>query len=123
MPNLVDEYKTIFLEKRGKPWNFPKTFSLCWSFLEICFEVYQESKSNILSPGILVQGFIMPNLFHKYKKKYFWEGKADLETLPKLSPKIKVTYKLVLESVINLSWLWLLFFWIFLNVEYWTVAY
>ena len=27
MPNLVNEYKTIFLDKRGKPWNSSKTFS------------------------------------------------------------------------------------------------
>ena len=33
MTNLVDEYKIIFLEKRGKVWNSPKTFSLYWSSL------------------------------------------------------------------------------------------
>ena len=33
MPNLVDEYKTIFLVKRGKRWNSPKLFSLYLSFL------------------------------------------------------------------------------------------
>ena len=32
MPNLVAEYKTIFFEKWGKPWNSPKTFSPYWSF-------------------------------------------------------------------------------------------
>ena len=30
MANLVDEYKTIFLGKRGKPWNSSKNFSLGW---------------------------------------------------------------------------------------------
>ena len=30
---LVDEYKTIFLGKRGKRWNSSKTFSLYLSFL------------------------------------------------------------------------------------------
>ena len=29
MPNLVDEYKTIFLGKRGKHWNSPKAFYVC----------------------------------------------------------------------------------------------
>ena len=32
-PNLVDEYKTIFLGKQGKRWNFSKTFSLYLCFL------------------------------------------------------------------------------------------
>ena len=30
---LVDEYKTIFLGKRGKRWKSDKTFSLYLSFL------------------------------------------------------------------------------------------
>ena len=33
MTNLVNKYKIMFLEKRGKAWNSPKTFSLYWSFL------------------------------------------------------------------------------------------
>ena len=33
MQKLDDEYKTIFLEKRGKRWNSSKTFSLYLSFL------------------------------------------------------------------------------------------
>ena len=33
LPNLVEEYKTIFLRKHGKSWNSPKTFFLFWSFL------------------------------------------------------------------------------------------
>ena len=33
MRKLVDEYKTIFLEKRGKRWKFSKTFSLYMRFL------------------------------------------------------------------------------------------
>ena len=33
MPNLVDEYKTIFLGNRDKPWNSSKAISLYWSFL------------------------------------------------------------------------------------------
>ena len=33
MWKLVDEYKTIFLEKRGKRWNSSKTLSLYLSFL------------------------------------------------------------------------------------------
>ena len=33
MPNLIDEYKTIFLEKQAKPWISPKSLFLYWSFL------------------------------------------------------------------------------------------
>ena len=32
MQNVVDEYKTIFLGKRGTPWNSPNSFSLYLSF-------------------------------------------------------------------------------------------
>ena len=28
MPNLVEKYKTIFLEKQDKPWNSKNTFNL-----------------------------------------------------------------------------------------------
>ena len=63
IPNLVNKYKNIFLGKRGKPWSFPKTFSVYWSFLSICFEHRQKPKPNLLSHEILVQGFIMPNWF------------------------------------------------------------
>ena len=33
MRKLVDKYKSIFLGKQGKRWNFFKTFSLYLSFL------------------------------------------------------------------------------------------
>ena len=33
IPNLVDEYKTIFLGKSDKASNSPKTFSLYWRLL------------------------------------------------------------------------------------------
>ena len=33
MRKLVDEYKTVFLGKRGKRWNPSETFSLYLSFL------------------------------------------------------------------------------------------
>ena len=65
--NLADEYKTIFLGKRGKRWNSPKTFSLYLSFLQICFKVWEKPKSNLMSYGILVQDFKMPTLVDEYK--------------------------------------------------------
>ena len=111
--NLANEYKTFFLGKQGKLWDFPTTFSLYWSLLQICFYVFQKPKSsNLLSHGILVQGFIMPNLVGKYKT-IFLESEANHETLQKLYPYVDFTYKLVLQSGENLSWLWLLFSQIF----------
>ena len=67
IPNLVNEYKIIFLGKRGKAWNSPKNLTLYWSFQYICFEVSKKPKSNLVSGKILVEGFRMPNLLHKYK--------------------------------------------------------
>ena len=47
MPNLVDIYQTIFLEKRGKPWNFPKNVLL---ILEIVINLFWSvSKASIES--------------------------------------------------------------------------
>ena len=64
---LSTNTKPFFLGKRDKPWKCLKTFSLYWSFLQICFEVCQKPQSNLLSDGILVQCFRMPNLVHEYK--------------------------------------------------------
>ena len=65
--NLFDEYKTIFLGKRGKRWNSWKTYSIYLNFLKICFWVCQKSILNLLGLGIMVQGLKMPNLSDKYK--------------------------------------------------------
>ena len=67
MPNLVDEYKTIFLGKRDKHWNSPKSLSLYFSFQWIYFEVCRNPKFILLSYGILVQGFKIPSLVNEYK--------------------------------------------------------
>ena len=67
MANSVKKYKTVFLGKWSKPCNSPKISSLSWSFLKICFEVCEKPKSNHLSHGILVEGFIMPNVVDEYK--------------------------------------------------------
>ena len=64
-----------------------------------------------MSYGILVQDFKMPNLVDKYKT-IFWESKANLEKLPKLSSYIWVSYKFVLKSLNNLNG-------IFWATEYW----
>ena len=74
---LSTNTKPFFLGKRDKPWKCLKTFSLYWSFLQICFEVCQKPQSNLLSDGILVQCFRMPNLVHEYKMIFLGKrGKA-----------------------------------------------
>ena len=67
MPNLVEKYKTISPRKQGKNWNFLKSFFLYLSFLSISFEVCQKPKSNLISYGILVQGFKIPDFLDEYK--------------------------------------------------------
>ena len=84
MQNLVNEYKTIFLENQGKASNSRETVSLYWSFLWICFQASQNPKSNLLAYGILVQGLRMPNFFDKYKTVFLGK-QGKLDTLQKLS--------------------------------------
>ena len=44
MPNLVNKYKTIFLKKRGWPWNLPTSFFSYWSYLYTRFGVCKMSQ-------------------------------------------------------------------------------
>ena len=65
--------KPTFFVKRGKHWHSPKHFSLYLSFLLICFEVCQKSKSILMSYEILVQDFKMNTLVDEYKTIFLWE--------------------------------------------------
>ena len=56
----------------------------------------------------------MPNLVDEYKP-FFWESEVKLQTLQKLSPYIRVSYKFVLKSVKDLNRI----FWV---IEYWFKA-
>ena len=94
MANSVKKYKTVFLGKWSKPCNSPKISSLSWSFLKICFEVCEKPKSNHLSHGILVEGFIMPNVVDEYKTIFL--GKRVKPW--KLCSYIGVSYRFVLKS-------------------------
>ena len=67
MQKLVDEYKTLFLGKRGKRSNFSKTFSLYLSFLKNGFQDCQKPKSNHIKLEIMTQGFQMRKLVDEYK--------------------------------------------------------
>ena len=61
------EIQNGFSGKVEQVCNSPKIYSLSWSFLKICFEVCEKPKSNNLSHGILVEGFVMPNFVDEYK--------------------------------------------------------
>ena len=113
--NLVNDCKSIFLERRGKSWNLQATFSLHWSFLQTYFEVCQKPELNLVSNTILVESFIMPNFHNEYKTIFFWESETNLETFQKLSPYIWVSYKFVLKSVKSLNRI----FWV---IKYWFKA-
>ena len=62
MQKLVEEYKTIFLLKRGKRWNFSKTFSLYLGFLWNAFQPCQNPKWNLIRLEIIAQDFQMRKL-------------------------------------------------------------
>ena len=53
IPNLVNELKNTSLKKRGKHWNFAKTFSIILQTPLNSFQVCQKLISNLLSHGIL----------------------------------------------------------------------
>ena len=92
MKKLVNEYKTIFLEKQDKPGNFPKTFVVHWIFLWTCVEVCQKPKSDLQSHWVLVQPRKLPNLTKK-TQTIFWQTKANIETFQKVFSYINVSSK------------------------------
>ena len=79
MLSLLNKYKTIFLENQGKFWNSPKTGSLCWNFVQVCFEVCQNPWSNLLTDWILVPGLLMQSLVNEYKTIFpgKWEKRLN----------------------------------------------
>ena len=102
IPNLVEEYKTIFLGNRGKPWNSPKTFSLYLSFL----------KNRIFWAAQYWFKTLKCQIWLTNKKPFFWENEGNLETLQQVSLYIWVYYKFVLKSFNSLNWiLWAMEYW------------
>ena len=121
MQNLLEKDKTIFLGKRSKRWNFPKTFFVYWSFLKICFEACEKRKSNLLSDWILVQAFIMPNFVNKYKT-IFLGKRGWLSNFAKvLSPCW--SFLKIYFGVCEKSQFTVIFFPNFLNIQHSTVEY
>ena len=67
MRKMVEEYKTIFLEKRGKRWNISKTFLLYLVFFWNCFQVCEKPPSNLIKLEIIAQEFKLQKLLDEYK--------------------------------------------------------
>ena len=105
MKKLVNEYKTIFLEKQDKPGNFPKTFVVHWIFLWTCVEVCQKPKSDLQSHWVLVQPRKLPNLTKK-TQTIFWQTKANIETFQKVF--LISTFPLNMIFIIKSGKLWTL---------------
>ena len=76
MQKLVDEYKNIFLGKRGKRWNSSKPISVYFTFLKNGFEACQKPKSNLIKLEIMAQGFKMRKLIYEYKT--IFQGKRGM---------------------------------------------
>ena len=102
MRKLVDQYKNIFLLKRGKRWNSSKTFYLYLSFLSNGFEACQNPKSNLIRLEIMGQGFKMQKYVGEYKTIFLGKRRKSW-TLQKPAVYIWVSYKMLLKSVKSLN--------------------
>ena len=67
MRKLVDEWKTIFLGKRGKRWKSSKTFSLYFRFLLNGSDACQNPKLNFIRLEIMPHSFKIRKLDEEYK--------------------------------------------------------
>ena len=107
----IDKCNTIFLGKQGNTWHSLKTSSLHCSCLQICFEVCQKQKLNLLGHGILVQTLIS-QIWSTYTKPFFWGSHTNFGTVQKLSSYIGFCYKFVLKSIKSLNRIfWAMKYW------------
>ena len=96
MPNLVDEYKTIFLGKWGKAWNSPK---LIFPILEFPMNLrWSLWKHEIESSGPCNIGSRLENVKFGLRIQNHFSGKAR-ETL-----ELFKKFFSILELPINLFW-------------------
>ena len=118
MPILVDEYKIIFLGKRGKRWNSPKTFLYIW----VSYKFVSKSEKSLNRISWATKYWFKAlkcQIWLTNTKPFFWKSEANVETLQKPSPYIWVSYKFVLKCGEDLSLFLLLFFRMFwiLNIQ------
>ena len=102
MPNLVDEYKTIFQEKRDKLFSSSKTFS----YIGVSDKFVLKSVKSLNKILWVIEYWFEAlecQIRSKNLKPFFWESEAKLETLQKLSLYIGVCYKFGLKSVKTLN--------------------
>ena len=110
---MVDEYKSIFLGKRHKPWNSSEKIS---RYIEVTFKfVFKCTKSRNRIFWKIEYWFkaLESQTWSMNTKLFFWESEAKPQTLQKFSPYIGVSFKFVLNSVKRLNR-------IFWAVEYWS---
>ena len=114
MPNLVDEYKTIFLGKWDKRWKSLKFSSYIWVFSKFVLKSVK-SLNRILWATEYWFKSLKCQIWLTNTKPFFWESEATVETLQKPAPCIWVSYNFVLKSVKILNR-------IFWALEYWFKA-
>ena len=114
MPILVEEYITIFLEKRDKCWNSSKLFS---PYL-VCHKFVLRSVKR-MNRIFWAKEFRFKaskcQIWLGIKKPFFWESDRNFDSFQKLFPNIWASYKFVLRSVNSLNR-------IFWGTEYWFNA-
>ena len=84
--------KAFFWENEGNIETF-KNFLPIFEFSIICFQIFQEIKSNLVSYGILFQGFKMPHLVVECKT-YFLGKRGKRWSSPKAFSVYLVFYNL-----------------------------
>ena len=117
MPNLVDEYKTIFLGYQGKPGKSSKTFSLYFSFLWFRLKSVKSPNRIFWAMEYRFKALKCQIWLTNTKPLFplFWKRETNLETLEKRSGYIWVSYKFVFKSVKDLNR-------IFWTMQYWLKA-
>ena len=112
MPNVVEEYKTILVEKRGKRWNFPKLSPYIWVSYNSLLKAVK-SLSRILWTRKSWFKSLKCQICSTNTNTFFLESDANIETLQKPSRYIWDSYKFVSKSVKSLNRiLWATEYWL-----------
>ena len=79
------QIQNYFSGKARETFKLPKNFLRIFEFSIIYFEVCQEPKSNLMSHGMLVQGFKTTNVVHEYKTIFLGKRGRHLHFLKTFS--------------------------------------
>ena len=102
MPNLLNEHKLLSVKDLGTSRDPSKTFSLYWSFLLICFEVFQ-SLNRIFQAMEHQFKDLEWQIWSTNKNLFFWDSDENLKTLQKPFSFIAGSYILALKSFKTLN--------------------